>query len=124
LAAIAVAALHGSAPPYFDIAGAVVLVPLVALVIYRAARISIDADENCVVIRNQYRTWVLPWNEVEKVERSSKPAPFGSRDPAILFRMRSGKKVKAQAVSTHVPDQEDVLRQLGSLAPRDVVVLV
>ena len=117
LMGIGIAALHGSAPPYFDVAGAALLIPLFAYGLSRAATISLDADSDRIVIKNQFRTWVLRWEDVAAVEPSFRPAPFGSRIPSILFRTNSGKRIKAQAVPPGAAEREDVLRQLTSLGP-------
>lgn len=69
LIGVAIAALHGNAPPYFDLGGALILLPVFGVIIYRSATIAIDADEDRVVIRNPYRTRVLRWADVESVER-------------------------------------------------------
>jgi hypothetical protein len=116
--------LHGSAPPYFDLAGVAVALPVLAYLIRRAATISLSADESRVTIRNPYRTWTLRWDEIERVELSSKAAPFGGQRPAILFQTTSRRefKVKALAVPRSQAAQEWVVNQLLSLAPGHVVV--
>lgn len=123
-AVVAVAVLHGSAPPYFDVGGVAVALPVLGYLIRRAATISLVADESRVVIRNPYRTWTLNWDEIEGVELSSKAAPFGSQRPAILFRTTSRKesKVKALAVPRSQAAQEWVVEQLLSLAPGHLAV--
>lgn len=98
LAALAIGVLHGSAPPYFDLAGAVVLVPCVAYLIKRAATISVEADANGVRIRNPYRTYRLRWDEIETVTRSTQPGPYTSRIGVMQFKTTSGRRIRARAV--------------------------
>ena len=74
------------------------------------------------MIRNPYRTYVVGWGEIEKVERSSIAAWNGNPRPAIALRLTSGKRVTALAVPRHTYEQDDVVRQLLSLAPRPVAL--
>jgi hypothetical protein len=122
LVVIAVLGLHSSAPPYFDVAGVVLLVPGLAYLLRRSATVSIEADERRVIIRNPYRTWVLMWDEIEIVEASTYTGFYGSRLPAILFRTSSGRSVKAVAVPSERYELEDVVRQLLALAPSHIAV--
>jgi hypothetical protein len=98
--------------------------PVLAYLIGRAATISIDADESRVTIRNPYRTWLLRWDEIEKVERSARAAPFGNQRPAVQFRTTSPRrfKIKALAVPRSEVAQQWVVEQLLSLAPGHVAV--
>lgn len=123
-AGIGIAALHGSAPPYFDVAGVVVALPVLGYLIRRAATIAIDADESRIIVKNPYRTWVLRWDEVEGVELSGKGAPYGGNRPAILFRTTSRRKIKVKALAVPRSDvaQEWTVEQLRALAPDHVAV--
>jgi hypothetical protein len=120
LVVLALLALHGSAPPYFDLGGAIVLLPLLAVVLVRAARIAIEADENCVVIRNRYRTRVLQWNEVDQVSFSSRIVAIIARSPAVRFRRKVGLPVYAHAAPRREFERDEVLHQLASCAPSNI----
>ena len=122
LACLAVLVLHGSAPPYFDVAGAIFLGAAIVVVLRRAASIALIANDTQVTIKNQYRTWVLNWREIDRVSISSLPAPFGSHRPAILFVTNEGRRIKAQAVSGKRWEQEAMLKQLASAAPDPTLV--
>lgn len=115
-------ALHGSGPPYSDIAAAVVLAPLLAYLIKRGAAISLVADGSGVVIRNPYRTYSLAWADIEKVEPSRQGAIGGNWEPVILFRMTSGRQIKARAVSRSQVDGDWAVQQVLRFAPGHVAM--
>src|SRR3954447_371515 len=96
--AVGVAALHGSAPPYFDLAGGMILAALVVLGAVRASRIAVTANEQDVRIANQFRNYRISWNDVDRVEMSTIPTPFGAYRPALKFHRKTGFAIKAQAV--------------------------
>ena len=124
LSVIAVGALHGSAPPYFDLVGAVILAAFVGRGVIRAARISVTANENEVWIANQFRSYRLSWTEIEQIGASNLPAPFGSKRPAISFRTKAGRTIKAQALSTKRAEREATMADLRYVVPTEVVVEV
>ena len=122
LAVIAIAALHGSAPPYFDVVGAVVLLPVVAYGLIRASHISVTANEHEVRVANQFRNYRLAWSDIDRVQLDALATPLGAYRPAILFRRTSGRRVKAQAVSNLRSEQEAIMKDLRRVAPAEVVI--
>jgi hypothetical protein len=88
----------------------------------RAARVSIIASEDRVTVSNQFRTRVLPWSEIDRIELSQLPGYLGSYVPALAFRLKSGSRVKAQAVSSSRSDQEAMLTDWSRVAPSGVTV--
>jgi hypothetical protein len=122
LGVIAVAALHGSAPPHFDLAGATLLTPLLLYGLVRAGRISLTANEHEIRIANQFRTYRLSWDRVDRVQLYALATPLGAYRPAILFRVKSGRAIKAQAVSARRWEQEQTMKDLRRVAPSCVVV--
>lgn len=121
-AVIAVLALHGSAPPYFDLGAALLLLPLVALGVVRAALVSVTANEHELRITNQFRTYRFTWSEIERVEPSYRSVYLGSTVPALRFRRKSGRSVKAQAVSSKPWEQEATMKDLRRVAPTEIVI--
>jgi len=122
MSAIAVLALHGSGPPYSDVAAAVLLAPLLAYLIKRGAAVSLVADRSGVVIRNPYRTYSLAWADIEKVEPSRQSAIGGNWEPVILFRTTSGRQIKARAARRPEVEANWDVEQILALAPGHVAM--
>lgn len=119
---IGVISLLGSAPLPVAVVGVAALVLFVAWGGTRAARVSIIASGDQVRVSNQFRTHVLRWDEIERIELSRLPGYLGSYVPALAFRQKSGWRVKAQAVSSSRWDQEAMLKDWRRTAPAEVVV--
>jgi len=120
--AAGVVALLGSAPRSLAVVGVPALVLFVGWGGSRAARVSIIASGDQVRVSNQFRTRVVRWDEIERVELSRLPGYLGSYVPALAFRKKSGWHVKAQAVSSSRWDQEAMLKDWRRVAPAKVVV--
>jgi hypothetical protein len=122
LSVIGVISLLGSAPRLVAVVGVAALALFVGWGTIRAARVSIIVSGDQVRVSNQFRTRVLHWDEIERIELSRLPGFLGSYVPALAFRQKSGWRVKAQAVSSSRWDQEAMLRDWRRVAPAEVIV--
>jgi hypothetical protein len=119
---IGVIALLGSTPRAVAVVGVPALILFAGWGVTRAARVSITANGDRVIVSNQFRTRVLRWDEIERIELSQLPGYLGSYVPALAFRKRAGWHVKAQAVSSSRWDQEAMLKDWRRMAPPEVIV--
>lgn len=122
LSVIGIISLLGSTPRTLAVPGSVALMLFVTWGATRAARVSIVANQERVIVSNQFRTHVLRWDEVDRIELSRLPGFLGSYVPALAFRQKSGWRVKAQAVSSSRWDQEAMMKDWRRMAPAEVVV--
>jgi hypothetical protein len=122
LGVIGIVSFLGSTPTALGLPCAVVIVLFLLWGGTRAVRISITATDEGVTISNQFRTHVLRWNEIERIELSQLPGYLGSYVPALAFRRKTGWRVKAQAVSTSRWDQESMLKDWRRVTPPEVTV--
>jgi hypothetical protein len=122
LGVIGIISLLGSTPRPVAVSGSVAICLFLLWGSRRAARVSIIASEDRVTVSNQFRTRVLPWSEIDRIELSQLPGYLGSYVPALAFRLKSGSRVKAQAVSSSRSDQEAMLTDWSRVAPSGVTV--
>jgi hypothetical protein len=122
LGVIGIVSLLGSMPRSLAIPGSVAICLLLLWGSRRAARVSIIASDDQVTVSNQFRTHVVDWSEIDRIELSQLPGYLGSYVPALAFRLKSGWRVKAQAVSSSRSDQEAMLTDLSRVASGTVTV--
>jgi hypothetical protein len=122
LGVIGIVSLIGSAPRPIAVVGVPAILLFVAWGATRARRVSITASAEHVVVSNQFRTRLVRWDEIDRIELSRLPGYLGSYVPALAFRKRSGWRVKAQAVPSSRWDQEAMLKDWRRVAPANVIV--
>lgn len=122
LSVIGIVSFLGSTPEPISVPVSVGLGVFVCWGTVRSARVQWVVDRDSIVISNQFRTYVLEWSEIDKVELSTLPGYLGSYVPALAFHRRSGWRVKAQAVANRQYEQEAMLNDLRSVTPAEVVV--
>ena len=120
---VGIVSFLGGTPAAVGVTATVAIALFVGWGTIRAARVAITASGNGVSVENQFRTRVLPWAEIERIELSQLPGYLGSYVPALAFRRKAGgRQVKAQAVSSSRWEQESMLKDLHRIAPPGVVV--
>jgi hypothetical protein len=122
LGVIGIVSFLGSTPMPLAIPCSVALGLFVVWGATRAARVAITASGERVAIANQFRTYVLRWDEIDRIELSQLPGYLGSYVPALAFCRNARRRVKAQAVATSRWEQESMLKDWRRIAPRETVV--
>lgn len=119
---VGIVSFLGSTPLPVGVTATAAIVLFVGWGGIRAARVAITASGDTVTVANQFRTRVLRWDEIDRIELSQLPGYLGSYVPALAFSRRAGRRVKAQAVSSSRWEQEAMLTDWQRVAPPGVVV--
>jgi hypothetical protein len=96
----------------------VLAVGVVATLLFaiRGARVSVVADHSQIVVRNQFRTYRIRWEDVTHVGISI-TSSVAAQFTAVVLREKSGRAVAAQATTSGGREQRRVIRALSALRP-------
>ena len=113
---IAVVAWIGLRSPWGYVTAAVAVLAGLSLV-PRALGIGLVVTETTVRVSNYWKTYVIPWAEIEGVGIGLKGWPG---DPALLFRRRDQPPVLAMATPARNQEWQDLRTAILALAPSSV----
>jgi hypothetical protein len=91
------------------------------LAVRRSFRIELYVSRQMIQIRNYWRTFELQWSDVTDVGTALQTMGFVPL-PAIYFLLRDGQNARAQATPSDLNQRQNVLKNIGRLAPSTVVI--
>ncbi|MDX6486404.1 MAG: hypothetical protein QOF43_1557 [Gaiellaceae bacterium] len=95
------------------------MVGALAWSVRRAWRLSLRVTADRVCVDNYWRSYRFPWADVTAVGVGSETMGVVPV-PAIAFRLRDGRTVRAQATPAKEGPRDDLLDELAGLAPAGV----
>jgi len=89
----------------------------------RAFRISLFATTDRVTVKNYWKTYFLPWTEIEEIGIGLKHQAGFATQPALAFRQRAGGAVFASATPLRQTPRHQFMAAVLALAPSTVATL-
>ena len=108
-------------PAPWSIASFVVLLGALAWSVNRGWRLGLRVTSDSICIDNYWRSYRFPWTDVADVGVGLETMG-ATAQPAFLFRLRTGRIIRAQATPQKVEPRRKLFDQLAGLAPCDVKV--
>jgi hypothetical protein len=87
--------------------------------VHRAWRLGLRVTNDRICVDNYWRTYRFTWADVADVGVGMETMGVMPQ-PAILFRLRTGRIIRAQATPQKFDPREEMIDRLAGLAPRDV----
>ncbi len=102
--------------------GAVILALLVVIagLAYRGGRIQLEADDRRLVVRNYWKTYVVPWHAITKIVVGSRIIALATQPAVLIYTQDRRLPIKVHATPIRREARWMMWDALKALAPEGV----